>query len=144
MEEFFLGMRSLQETRAKVNLAKIALPDTLIVQEAVAYASHIYPTSMLKHCCRTYYWGALLAQYDNLELDAELFTLANLFHDLGLTDRFIEEAKTSCFTQQGGELRSNLSENVVGMRERVNGFIKRLAYILIPGLMQVSIVLKKL
>lgn len=103
-ERSFLGQRSLKIKRAKVDLDKVVLPDTSIIEEAVQYVSDAYPTSMLKHCYRTYYWGSLLAQYDDLELDAELFLLANLFHDLGLTDGLIAEAKTSCFTRQSGRV----------------------------------------
>jgi hypothetical protein len=106
-ERSFLGQRSLEAKRARVNFDEVVLPDTRLVKEAVEYVENAYPTSMLKHCYRTYYWGSLLAQYENLELDAELFLLANLFHDLGLTDNFIGDAKTSCFTRQSGRIAEN-------------------------------------
>ncbi len=101
-ERSLLGQPSLMAKRAVVNLDKIELPNTRIVREAAEYAGDAYTASMLKHCYRTYYWGSLLAQYDGLEVDPELFLIANLFHDIGLTNNLIEDAKTSCFTRQGG------------------------------------------
>jgi hypothetical protein len=63
-----------------------------------------YSSPLLAHCYRCYYWGQLLAQFAARTLDAELFLVAVLFHDLGLSDPFLPQARNECFTRTGARL----------------------------------------
>jgi hypothetical protein len=94
----------LTQRRLRLDIETVHVPDTPMVREAETYVASFYSDPLLKHCYRCYYWGCLLAQFDQLQLDTELFLVATLFHDLGLTDKFLPQARSSCFTRAGGRL----------------------------------------
>lgn len=87
-----------------VDLDAIQLPDTALVQEATAYVADKYSVEMLRHVYRCYYWAGLLAQFDGLRFDEELFFMADLFHDIVLTDEHIDKARHCCFTKPGARM----------------------------------------
>jgi hypothetical protein len=43
---------------------------------------------LYQHCVRTYCFGRALATQENMQVDAELFYLGAMMHDLGLTPQF--------------------------------------------------------
>ena len=68
-----------------------AIPDSAFAVQAVQTASTLYPEFMLRHCFRSYCFGAILAARHQLTLDRELFFVAAMLHDLGLSDAHADD-----------------------------------------------------
>lgn len=68
-----------------------AIPDSALAVQAVQTASTLYPEFMLRHCFRSYCFGAILAARQQLPLDRELFFVAAMLHDLGLSDAHADD-----------------------------------------------------
>ncbi|MEP7009908.1 MAG: HD domain-containing protein [Acidobacteriota bacterium] len=84
-------------------LGEIPLPGTPIAVAAAALCTEHSTPALADHCHRTYLWGALLAARDGVRYDAELFYVASLLHDLGLTERFAPQGQVACFALSGAE-----------------------------------------
>lgn len=84
-------------------LAEIPLPQTPIAAATAALCTENSSPALANHCHRTYLWGALLAARDGVTFDAELFYVASLLHDLGLTERFAPQGPVACFALSGAE-----------------------------------------
>ena len=69
-------------------IAGIRLPDSALAQKAVDLAYRVSPPVVWTHVVRTFVFGALVGQAQNLRYDEELFFLAAVLHDLGLTAEF--------------------------------------------------------
>ncbi len=69
-------------------IAGIRLPDSALAQKAVDLAYRLSPPVVWTHVVRTFVFGALVGQAQNLRYDEELFFLAAVLHDLGLTAEF--------------------------------------------------------
>ena len=69
-------------------IAGIRLPDSPLAQKAVDLVFRVSPTVVWTHVLRTFVFGALVGQAQNLRYDKELFFLASVLHDLGLTAEF--------------------------------------------------------
>jgi hypothetical protein len=66
-------------------IAGIRIPDSRLAREAADLVRDTAGNFLFEHSTRVYLWGALAGQGRNLRLDAELFYVAALFHDMGLT-----------------------------------------------------------
>src|ERR1700722_166449 len=64
-------------------IAGIRLPDSALTQKV-----RVSPPVVWTHVVRTFVFGALVGQAQNLRYDEELFFLAAVLHDLGLTAEF--------------------------------------------------------
>lgn len=84
-------------------LAEIPLPQTPIAGAAAAFCAEHSTPALANHCHRTYLWGALLAARDGVRYDAEMFYVASLLHDLGLTEPFVPQGQVACFALSGAE-----------------------------------------
>src|SRR5271168_17649 len=69
-------------------IAGIRLPDSALAQKAVDLAYRVSPPVVWTHVVRTFVFGALVGQSQKLRYDEELFFLASVLHDLGLTAEF--------------------------------------------------------
>src|ERR1700731_4193547 len=69
-------------------IAGIRLPDNALAQKAVDLAYRVSPPVVWTHVVRTFVFGALVGQAQKLRYDEELFFLASVLHDLGLTAEF--------------------------------------------------------
>src|SRR3954451_23843522 len=69
-------------------VAGISIPDSAIAVQATDLARESSVPYLFNHVMRSYLFGALIARLDGLQYDPELFYLAAVLHDLGLTDRF--------------------------------------------------------
>lgn len=92
-------------TRRQVSLAlaEIPLPATALARAAQAICEETSSPALANHCHRTYLWGSLLAARDGIAFDSELFYVASLLHDLGLTERFAPRGEVACFALAGAE-----------------------------------------
>lgn len=100
---FAMQLKRLAAEGRALDVAAVPLPDTQLCQEALDYCESVSPVHLSNHCLRTYFWGALLAQRQGLSFDPELFMLAALLHDLGLTQEHVHHAGCSCFAVAGAE-----------------------------------------
>jgi HD domain len=69
-------------------VAGIALVDSKMAQLATELARDTSPEYLFNHAARTFLFGALIGNANNLKFDSEILYLACILHDLGLTDRF--------------------------------------------------------
>lgn len=66
----------------------IRIPDSELARKATLLVKELSSEALYHHVLRTYVFGALIAQRQDLKFDEELFYLAAVLHDLGLTERF--------------------------------------------------------
>jgi len=69
-------------------IASVRIPDSPLAQKAVDLAYRVSPAVVWTHVLRTFVFGALVGRTQNLRYDEELFFLASVLHDLGLTTEF--------------------------------------------------------
>lgn len=69
---------------ARVDMRRVALPDSAAARAAAREAETTYPPALLLHCLRSYAFGVLLGQFHGLRPDREKLYIASLFHDFGL------------------------------------------------------------
>ena len=69
-------------------LAGIKLVDTSLVHDAVELARSSSEPYLFNHVMRSWLFGVLIAERAKAALDAELFAVSTILHDLGLTERF--------------------------------------------------------
>ena len=95
-------------------IAGIPLIDSDLARDAYALAASACPEWLLNHSLRTYVFGSLIGKTRGLRFDREVFYVASLLHDLGLTPRFEGDLP---FEIQGAEAaRAFLEEH--GVRGR--------------------------
>lgn len=81
-------MRDIAGISLPREIAGVRLPDTVLAQRAVDLAFSVSPAVVWTHVLRTFVFGALVAQAQSMRYDEELFFLASVLHDLGLTAEF--------------------------------------------------------
>lgn len=69
-----------------------APPDSTYAKEAERVVAELCNPIISAHSYRTYCFGAILGTRDGLKFDRELFYIAALLHDLGLTEAYEAEA----------------------------------------------------
>jgi hypothetical protein len=70
------------------SLAGVAIPDTLLVAQAIDYARRHTEPFLFNHVMRSWLFAAALAAVDNTPHDAEVLAIAAVLHDLGLARSF--------------------------------------------------------
>lgn len=86
-----------------IDLETMHIPDSVMAQRAMELCEEVSVISLFHHCLRTYFWGAILAQQNDIRYDEELFFVVAMLHDLGLTDQYNTRDSTShCFAVEGG------------------------------------------
>jgi hypothetical protein len=80
-----LATGRVPERIAGIDDALLAPPDSALAGEAEE-ASREQPAALIGHGYRTWAYGRALATLDRIALDDELFYVASLLHDAGLTD----------------------------------------------------------
>src|SRR5258706_8361638 len=79
---------SPQQPALPREIAGIALPDSSLAQKASQLAFRVSSPVVWTHVLRTYVFGALVGNAQKLHYDEELFFLAAVLPDLGLTPEF--------------------------------------------------------
>lgn len=74
-------------------IAGVHLPDSRLAQEAYELVREVSPACVLNHTLRSYVFGALVADQQRMRYDQELFFLAAIMHDLGLTETYRGEER---------------------------------------------------
>lgn len=103
----------------RIDLGAIRIPDSAVAQRASAHAKALSEPWLYNHCVRTYLWGAMLAQSDRIAFDEELFYVASILHDLGLTDTHRCQGQScACFAVVGARAAQTFASNMGWERER--------------------------
>ena len=66
------------------------IPDSQIATKATELVRDLSDEYLLNHCYRTYAFGCILAHQDGLKFDREVFYLASIMHDLGVTEKYAD------------------------------------------------------
>jgi HD domain len=77
-------------------------PQTPAAAAALSVATRFYSPALLNHCVRSYLWGVMYASAHRITFDDELYYVAALLHDIGLTDPF--DSHRLAFEEAGGDL----------------------------------------
>lgn len=93
-----------------------AIPDSEFAVQAIAAATALCPEFMMRHCFRSYCFGAILAARNQLTLDRETFFVAAMLHDLGVTDTHADD--TGSFEWVGAKLAHAFCLNAEQSEER--------------------------
>ncbi len=93
-----LGLKKLLD----INPEDWSVPDSDFCKQATQYASELCPPFMMRHCFRSYCFGAALASRHGLKLDREVFFVAAMLHDLGLSEKHAND--TGSFEWVGARL----------------------------------------
>ena len=87
---------------ASLDLEQLRPPDTDLAQRAEELCARVSSKALHHHCLRTYVWGRALAELDAIRFDDELFYVASVLHDLGLTPHpQAQAADVHCFAVAG-------------------------------------------
>lgn len=103
-----------------------AIPDSQFAAQAIEAASALCPEFMMRHCFRSYCFGAILAARNGLALDRETFLVAAMLHDLGVTDAHAKDpgsfewvgarlAHTFCLDAEQTEARAAIVHNAIAL-----------------------------
>ena len=79
---------SPQQSALPREIAGVRIPDSALAKKAVDLSFRVSPAVVHTHVMRTFVFGALVGQAQKLRFDEELFFLAAVLHDLGLTAQF--------------------------------------------------------
>ena len=107
-----------------------SIPDSGVAVQAIETASSFCPAFMVRHCFRSYCFGAILAARNQLTLDRETFFVAAMLHDLGLCDAHADDpgsfewvgarlAHSFCLTAEQGEARAATVHNAIALHTSV-------------------------
>lgn len=80
-----LEASGIQRSRLSFDVDQFLPPDSELARHAESLCSRVSTPALYNHCLRTYVWGRVLAQLDGIRFDDELFYVASVLHDLGLT-----------------------------------------------------------
>jgi hypothetical protein len=73
---------------ASNGISGITIPDSQVARDATQFIRDTESELLFNHSVRVYFWGGLRGQQTGLKVDPELFYVASLFHDLGLTEHY--------------------------------------------------------
>jgi HD domain len=90
------------------DVASLRAPDTPGAKAAEAHCREVSPPYLVNHCLRAYLWGRVLATQAGRTFDDELFYVACLVHDVGLTPRYAA-ADPPCFAVRGATAARRLA-----------------------------------
>lgn len=77
-------------------------PVTPAAEAALSVATRFCSPALLNHCIRSYLWGAMYGTAHGIAFDGELYYVAALLHDIGLTEAF--DSHRLPFEEAGGQL----------------------------------------
>jgi hypothetical protein len=77
-------------------------PVTPAAEAALSVATRFCSPALLNHCIRSYLWGATYGTAHGIAFDDELYYVAALLHDIGLTQAF--DSHRLPFEEAGGQL----------------------------------------
>jgi HD domain len=85
-----------------MHVREMSAPDTAAAVAADQVALRYCSSALYAHSVRSYLWGVAYAEREALEYDVELFFVAAMLHDIGLTHAF--DAHEMPFEEAGGQV----------------------------------------
>ena len=85
-----------------MHLQDIAIPDTAAAVASDEVSRRYCSAALYAHSVRSYLWGVAYAEVEGLAFDEELFYVAAMLHDVGLTRPF--DAHDMPFEEAGGQV----------------------------------------
>jgi len=87
------------------DIDSIRIPDSALAKQATELCEDVSSSALYLHCVRTYYWGNILAQQDNIPFDEELFYVIAILHDIALTPTYhLQDDHANCFAVEGAKV----------------------------------------
>lgn len=94
------GLR--RRERLQQGWESVKIPDSRVARLAEEQVRECSGPGLYHHTLRTYAWGALIGNAEKVNYDPELFYVACLLHDLGLTQAYsFQLPQTHCFAVEG-------------------------------------------
>ena len=84
----------------------VRVPDSALAQKVTALVREASTEPLFNHCARTYVLGSKLGEARKLKFDPELLFLAAMMHDLGLTEKYMADAR---FEIDGADAAAKIS-----------------------------------
>jgi hypothetical protein len=86
----------------KYQESDIKLPDSKLVNQTIEFIKDTHQDFLINHCYRTYGFGNVIGNNENINFDKELFAIASLLHDVGLTKKHqFKHSSCKCFAIEG-------------------------------------------
>jgi hypothetical protein len=89
------------------SVAGVSIVDSKIAKEATELSRSVSPAYLFNHAMRTFLFGSLIGKAVRMSFDQEIFFLACILHDLGLTEQFAGDLP---FELQGAEAAKHFLE----------------------------------
>jgi hypothetical protein len=78
------------------------LPDSNLVKQTIEFLNDTHQDFLINHCFRTYVFGNVIGHNERINFDKELFAIAALLHDVGLTkEHQFKHSNCNCFAIEG-------------------------------------------
>lgn len=78
------------------------IPDSILINQTIEFLKDTHQEFLINHCFRTYLFGNIIGQNETIKFDRELFTVAALMHDVGLTKNYqFKHTNCNCFAIEG-------------------------------------------
>jgi len=74
-------------------IAGVRVPDTTLAEVVTGLVREASPQFLFNHVSRSFVFGSKFAEVSGFKYDPELFFVAALMHDLGLTERYMADAR---------------------------------------------------
>lgn len=82
--------------------AYFVIPDSSLVNQTIDFLKDTHQEFLINHCYRTYLFGNVIGRNEAVKFDKELFFIASLLHDVGLTSRHqFKQSSCHCFAIEG-------------------------------------------
>lgn len=96
--------------------AELRPPDSAAAVLGGELSARVSPPFLFNHAVRTFAWGCMLAEADGVGFDRELYLVASLLHDLGLTEAY---DGPRCFEHESAAAAAGLARQAGWDRGRV-------------------------
>lgn len=78
------------------------IPDSTLIHQTIEFLKDTHQEFLINHCFRTYLFGNIIGQNESIKFDKELFVVASLLHDVGLTKNHqFKHTDCNCFAIEG-------------------------------------------
>jgi hypothetical protein len=86
----------------KYQESDVKLPDSILVKQTIEFLKDTHQDFLINHCYRTYVFGNVIGTNESILFDKELFAVASLLHDVGLTNKHqFKHSNCNCFAIEG-------------------------------------------
>lgn len=86
----------------KYQESDLKLPNSKLVEQTIEFLKDTHQDFLINHCYRTYVFGNVIGNNESINFDKELFAVASLLHDVGLTKKHQHKhSNCNCFAIEG-------------------------------------------